>query len=344
MLKKELNPITGARAYLFAVTANLAVQIFVAVVLAAATVLSGGSALNVDIAESAPFNFSVMLLIQAGFTLVYYLVVNRGGFHPLICFKNKTSPLNYIFAVILGFVSILAFYPLTLLFSGLIEKTGYTISALSDMKTPFDFILGIFVLLIAAPFGEELIFRSALISGIKKDSGYIKAVLLSALAFCFMHMSPSQTMYQFLLGIVLGFAALITRSVAVPMIIHSVSNLTALLLDYTALGNFAEKIVLGMPSDFIAVLTGTGFTAVFGAIIVLILFLMKKFHAKTTVNLKLESLPLAENEQMRQEMPKESKEKDPSSKQARFIYFAALGICIIMWIVSLLTGIFGKAA
>jgi len=84
-------------------------------------------------------------------------------------------------------------------------------------------ILTVFI----APVGEELIFRSALISGLRRKLTSIPCIILSGFAFSIMHMNPAQTVYQFALGCSLGALALCSKSVIPCIVCHATSNLIA---------------------------------------------------------------------------------------------------------------------
>ena len=91
-----------------------------------------------------------------------------------------------------------------------------------------------------AAISEELLFRGVIVTGLAGRLGRGMAILLSALMFTVMHglMLPN----YFVAGAVLGYVALTTRSILVPISIHFFHNLTALLLF-----NLADLETLGDP-------------------------------------------------------------------------------------------------
>ena len=88
---------------------------------------------------------------------------------------------------------------------------------------------------LVAPIAEELLFRGFVISGLERlklpDSPSL-AVGISAFLWAMLHLQyHAHEMFQiFLLGVVLGFARLKTRSLVTPVVIHVVNNLAALLI------------------------------------------------------------------------------------------------------------------
>lgn len=133
------------------------------------------------------------------------------------------SPKLLLISLAMWAVAFIAFLSTNVYFGAWLQHIGYKSSEL-DMNTAAEIIVGIFVIGIIAPICEELVFRFGVLEGFR-DKGFIKAVLISALAFALMHMNPEQTFYQFLLGAVCAVAAYKSNSILPAMIIHSANNL-----------------------------------------------------------------------------------------------------------------------
>lgn len=332
--------------YLIAVAANLVLQLFAAII---------AQSFLID-AENTYFNFIFMLCIQIAFCFVYYYLTHKNSKGLTINTTNKPHTASFFLAAALGVICILAFYPATYFFSWLLTKTGYEIQAISQMTSPGEYVLGLFVILIAAPIGEELIMRSALLSGLIKIYKAPVAVLLTAVSFMLMHMSPSQTVYQFALAIVIGFAAVFTGSVFIASIIHSISNLMAFLIDYTHLGTLLNDFILLLEQNPVwGVFTAIGFTVFFSVLIFFILKLMKKIEkgkarkpvlavntADSVKNIANDPPYSLEEEHKELNSEDESKKRQIllfEKKSFKMIYLLAIGICAFMWIVGLIAGI-----
>ncbi len=167
-------------------------------------------------------------------------------------------------------------------------------------------VLAVLTTVILAPIGEEAVFRCSLTYGFNFGKTYV-AVILSALAFALMHMSPMQTFYQFALGIVLGILIVRTQNVVYPIIAHATSNLLVIVLSFIPL----PAIPLFNPlTVIIAVL-------VLALCAMLVLIIMK-------------SIPKRE-ECVTVEIVKES-----NSERSLAIFACVLGavICLVFWISS----------
>lgn len=84
---------------------------------------------------------------------------------------------------------------------------------------------------ILAPVIEEFTFRYAVIS-FSKQSGTVKAVLMSALLFGVAHMNLVQSTYAFLLGIILGLLYVYKYNLSHSILFHIVVNSSSVIYEY----------------------------------------------------------------------------------------------------------------
>jgi len=150
---------------------------------------------------------------------------------------------EYSFLVILCFfIAITLFAPLT----DVIEGFFFTSEELASMELagegPLLYVLYVMVVVCPAV-GEELLFRGVIANGLR-EYGKGTAVVLSAAAFTLMHTNPLQTVYQFMLGIVLGLIYVETKSLLPCMLLHGMNNaLSGLSTLANNIGNPTLKIV-----------------------------------------------------------------------------------------------------
>ena len=178
----------------------------------------------------------------------------------------------------LGLLTLGAFLLPGLWYGIALDQIGFDASDSGlEFTTLADRIIGGIFVVLLAPVVEEFIFRGALLSGLSRSVGNTKAVLLSALAFMLFHMNPSQTVYQFFLGVVCGFAVVYSGKLIAGIVIHAVSNLTVILMDFTPLGALLEEGVVYLAANpWIAALVTVGALVLFGGLIVLILYYFKR--------------------------------------------------------------------
>ncbi len=77
---------------------------------------------------------------------------------------------------------------------------------------------------------EEIVFRGFIFSGLQRDSGHVRAVLLSALLFGLSHGVLQQTITASLVGLLLGWIAYRTGGVGCTIVFHFVHNTISMLI------------------------------------------------------------------------------------------------------------------
>jgi len=81
---------------------------------------------------------------------------------------------------------------------------------------------------LAAPVGEELLYRGMLFGALRRRWGFWGAASVSSLAFGLFHMIPLQILMAMLLGVVLCWVYERSGSLWAPVVVHLVNNLLAL--------------------------------------------------------------------------------------------------------------------
>jgi membrane protease YdiL (CAAX protease family) len=84
--------------------------------------------------------------------------------------------------------------------------------------------LSFILLVLVAPWTEELIFRGFVFNGFRKRYQPRNAVILSALGFSILHLNPYQLFGTFVLGLLLGWVRLRTGSLWPCIFLHAVFN------------------------------------------------------------------------------------------------------------------------
>ena len=178
-------------------------------------------------------------------------------------------PRNWLLSAAAGLAALFGLmftsFAFDLLFTGVF---GYQQPDLPAIDTAGKAVLAIVFMGAFPAFFEELIFRGVVLRGLA-PLGKWKAVLISAAAFAMAHMSPAQTVHQFLLGIVMALLAWETGSILAPMLIHFINNAVAIILDFSG---FSVKEMKAWEIIVIALVT---FCAVCGIIYVILRYIKK---------------------------------------------------------------------
>ncbi len=98
----------------------------------------------------------------------------------------------------------------------------------------FGAVLILLSLVVLAPLGEELIFRGMLLSRLVRSMAVWWAIAVQAAVFALIHLTDPEAIAAipglFLIAVVLGYAAIRTGSLSLPLFLHAGVNLTAALL------------------------------------------------------------------------------------------------------------------
>ena len=243
--------------------------------------------------------YLTMIAVQVLNVLIVVVATKKREY--VSCYKiEKVNAKNVVLSVLLGVVTIAGMYLITQYVYEFFVSLGVKSSEI-DISGGY-IVLAIISTVIFAPIGEELVFRYVLCDALENKSKAF-AIVVSALAFAFMHMSPMQTVYQFALGCVLALVVIKSGNVVYAMITHATSNLVVILLSLFTI----PTIPTNNPLTLVLAIVVLVF-----AVLVVILMLRVMSPAKR------------EREQIKYE--KEEK------LTASVVYVIGFAVCLIMWI------------
>ena len=185
-----------------------------------------------------PMQFSVML------QMISYIVLGSVG---LILFRNelkegislwkehtgKTLCFFVVVYVLDILLSNLAFFPIMLLNP---EYQSLNEHSVAELQGKFPALLLIIALGIMGPVTEEVIFRLAPISLTEKKGKRIMIVIVTATLFMLIHVhafTVEEFLYnipQFVSGLIYGIVMVLSRNVTIPILLHILNNLPAVVL------------------------------------------------------------------------------------------------------------------
>ena len=193
--------------------------------------------------SSVPYLLDVFFtLLSQGAMIAIALVASRkknvelfrgGGDY----FDKSDSRVGWVFVLFLGCAFV--FSPLADLFlNALFTPEQIAAATARDGEGPLLFVY--FAMIVVLPaVCEELLFRGVITRGLE-EFGKIPAILISALFFTLMHASPLQTVYQFCLGVALGFLMVETGNIFLCMMFHGANNLFSAV---TTIGDYIHSPV-----------------------------------------------------------------------------------------------------
>ena len=125
-------------------------------------------------------------------------------------------------------------------FFALPEEIAQETRRMMQAESPVEWLLKIGTIGVGAAVSEELMFRGFIQTSFLRSMSRSRAVLWTSFLFMLIHFLPIPAIAA--AGIVLGFVALATRSILVPIVVHFTHNVAGLLLI-----NIADLDTLGEP-------------------------------------------------------------------------------------------------
>lgn len=168
-------------------------------------------------------------LLLPGFVLIGGSRLPLGQAIPLK--KPKIGVTLPAIGVMMGISSVgLLIYQLLYQFTSLFGVRPVMADMGAGSNSPFNVFLYFLTVAVLPSFLEEFLFRGALLQSFRVfGDGF--AILLSALMFSLLHGNLIQAPNAFLMGLGLGFFAVASHSLWVPILIHFVNNASAVILD-----------------------------------------------------------------------------------------------------------------
>lgn len=93
-------------------------------------------------------------------------------------------------------------------------------------------LITLLLVLVNAPFFEEIIFRGIILDGLSKRYSYKESIIASALFFALYHLNMVQFGSAFILGLFFAYVYLKTKSIKLCMLLHFVNNGFSVLVSY----------------------------------------------------------------------------------------------------------------
>ena len=162
--------------------------------------------------------------IAVGMVLLFARIKNRQQIKHYLGLRSfQLKKLMHWVGVLVIWVIVTAFIS-ELLQDDFLKRSELIIRSFSTCAYP---ILIWLALVIAAPLGEEFIFRGFLFKGIRHSKlGDVGAILITSVLWALMHIQYNFLVMSiiFSFGIVLGLARIRTGSIWVPIILHAINN------------------------------------------------------------------------------------------------------------------------
>ena len=234
-LNKPLTAYDGSMIILAAFIAGIGGSVLVQYVIATA---SGSDALSAGAIYAINALLQLFIFCAAFF---YMLSKGRNPFH-YARMNVGMKPKNALLLVPVTLFSMMAFLPLALSFSIILEMLGFNmptgVSLEGQVHPAGIFFINLFAMVLLPSLMEEFVF-TGVAANAYKARGFIFAAIISSVLFGIFHFSAVQFVHQILLSIVICYVFFITRSFWAAFLVHAANNLFVLLISYIPAGGNA---------------------------------------------------------------------------------------------------------
>ncbi len=216
-----------------------------------ALVLSGVLMIFFPILDENNDLFMIVFLLLILLFFIWALKGTTGlssDFNEIFLKENKNEIL-YVFLLNIIFAFLFVF--LIALLDMLIGFTDPTWISIFDIDSvdlgPSAFFFSIISSIIFAPLLEELVFRGVLFNRLKIRTGIIPAMIISSFLFAIGHDFGGITS-AFLFGLCMCILYLKTDNILIPMNVHFINNVVAVIIEYVN----ADAFLMSFPLIFVS--------------------------------------------------------------------------------------------
>lgn len=223
-MRKTIGASEGSSIYLMGICAGTLLSLFLSLALKNANAFFDGMSV---------YSWCGYAIMQIGFiaTVFIYSAVRKTDIAHVAKLKKSLNAKQIIVLPFVSIATILAFLPLANAWSAFLDVIGYHGAgvAMPSFSNAGIYILALLVMAVLPAFGEELLVRGSLFSGLSTRNVWF-GVLMSALMFSLMHANPVQTVHQFGLGIVLALVVALSGSIWAGVLVHFFNNFVSITL------------------------------------------------------------------------------------------------------------------
>jgi membrane protease YdiL (CAAX protease family) len=260
------------------------------VVLRTSITLLARSGVNVDYAEGYLLDTIFGLCMQVGVMLILPWCVYRYALHKspirVLRFGNvhKVGILSVLISILIGLCCFVVTIGISLLWQIFIGALGYQASPNSMPQASVGgLMLSLLLVGVLPSLCEEWTFRGGLLSTLESVFGRKRAIVIGAIIFGLFHQNITQVFYTTMIGMLLTYLTLLTRSIWPAVIIHFVNNGMSTYLSYAnGLGWFGQGFFDLLNANLVA--TGLVFVIVGGIGTCLVVIM----HKVNTDNLRIQ--------------------------------------------------------
>jgi len=176
--------------------------------------------------ESLTYGITIIILNLLSFGLVIFIGFKKTKqkFNEVFKF-NKVSPAHWLAIVIFMFGFIIVSSEIDNIINYVIPMPDFLQNLFETIMVKQMFIVSIILVGIIPAFAEEMFFRGLLLNGFQKNYSDKKAILISSLLFGIIHLNPWQFVTAFIIGLVMAWIYINTKSILLCIYMHLFNNM-----------------------------------------------------------------------------------------------------------------------
>ncbi|MBQ9791548.1 MAG: CPBP family intramembrane metalloprotease [Clostridia bacterium] len=282
--------------------------------------------------------------------ILYFFIYNKiNHINTKLAVKDeiKKSLLPISVAMVLSIISIFLITPFVNLCEYIFILMGYIVDTSVPllpymMSSPLYLFIGIIIYALLPAIAEELIFRGTILRGLNSKYGAVTSILVTSILFTLAHGSASQTIYQLLMGVVLGYLALVGGSILYSFILHFLNNTLVVLITVFNVVDYLNMQGGMYYANFWQVLFPI-MLFLLAICLILVLFWVLKYLRNVSYFTKPKKNHKKDKDIV-EDIPQKNKVKNfwKDTEPLEKVYFvAAFMIAILMWIINTSSGFMG---
>lgn len=299
------------------------------------------------------------------FFLIYFIYCKKTNINMFVAseIKFNVNWLKCLTIVVMGVTSVLLISPFVSLVDYLLTLIGYNPANELPyvMDNDFKFVIGILSMAVLPAICEELLFRGLILKGLQSKFSAHASILITATMFTLLHGSLQQTVYQFILGVLLGYVMYYGKSIVYPILLHFVNNFVVVLSSFIYTVNGVDVNVDPVYSTVWDYALPVMLFVVAGCIIVGLIFLLRYLNRIQTLKEVKDAVgevakQLSEESDIDKNISKKlknmeitkvedniinSSEKSKLTKEEKIYLFGSIGLSVFLWLTNTIMQFFG---
>lgn len=257
---------------------------------------------------------------QIGFIAVVFIMGAIRKYDPIKVsrLRPSTNWKQYVLLPFIAIFTIMTFLPLANWFSELLAVMGYHGEGVDvpDFSNVGIYFLALLIMAILPAFGEELLCRGMLQTGLNTRGAWF-GVFISAFLFSFMHGNPNQTIHQFGLGVVLAVVYILSGSLLPCILLHFLNNFITLTI--TAYIPEIEMAIVSLGNWNYLTGTASIIVGIFGLVILLYIYYRVGENRKAPINNVFENREVFDDYTITVTIDGKEKKSNPFLDTMRFV-------------------------